>query len=286
MNVVVWLVCAASVVGMIARPRGSREWMWALGGAVALVAFRLVSPGDALRAVRRGTDVYFFLAGMMVLADLARREGVFDWMAGHAARVARGSPVRLLALVYGVGTIVTALLSNDATAVVLTPAVAAVARKANAAPLPHLYACAFVANAASFILPISNPANLVVYAGAIPPLGHWLALFGVPSLLSLAATFGALVWIARRDLRGRTSEVESVPPLAAPGRTALGGIAFTAAALIAASALSAPLGAVTLTAAAVVLAGVTLLDRGVVTGVLRSVSWGVLVLVAGLFILV
>jgi len=286
LNVAVWLVCGASVAGMLARPRGSREWMWALGGAAALIAFGLVSPGDALRAVRRGTDVYFFLAGMMVLAELARREGVFDWLAGHAARAARGSPLRLLALVYGVGTIVTALLSNDATAVVLTPAVAAVARKANAAPLPHLYACAFVANAASFILPISNPANLVVYAGAIPPLGRWLALFGVPSILSLAATFAALVWIARSDLKGRTNGPESVLPLGSPGRAALGGIALTALALIAASALAAPLGAVTLAAAAVVLATVTLLDRYVATPVLRSVSWGVLVLVAGLFILV
>ena len=101
----------------------------------------------------------------MLLAETAREEKLLDWLAAHATRRAKGSPTRLFLLIYGVGTVVTIFLSNDATAVVLTPAVAAAMRVAEVErPLPYLLICAFIANAASFVLPISNPANLVIYA--------------------------------------------------------------------------------------------------------------------------
>ena len=94
--------------------------------------------------------MYLFLAGMMLLAELARNHGVFDWLAAEAMGHARDSQTRLFVLVYGIGIVVTALLSNDATAVLLTPAVLAVVRRAKTSPLPYLFACAFIANAASF----------------------------------------------------------------------------------------------------------------------------------------
>ena len=79
------------------------------------------------------------------------------------------------------GTLVTIFLSNDATAVVLTPAVYAATRAAKVEPLPYLFVCAFIANAASFVLPISNPANLVVFGEHMPPLAAWLRTFALPS---------------------------------------------------------------------------------------------------------
>jgi arsenical pump membrane protein len=74
-------------------------------------------------AVAKGTDVYLFLIGMMLLSELARGQGVFDWVASVALQGANGSCARLFLLVYGVGTLVTIFMSNDATAVVLTPAI-------------------------------------------------------------------------------------------------------------------------------------------------------------------
>ncbi len=102
-------------------------------GAGALVLFSLLSASEALGAILRGTDVYLFLVGMMLLANLARQEGLFDWLAAYAVKHAAGSASRLFLLVYAVGTIVTIFLSNDATAVVLTPAVYQAAKKAQAA---------------------------------------------------------------------------------------------------------------------------------------------------------
>src|SRR3954447_6109576 len=164
-------------------------------GAALLVLFGLIRTSAAVAAIEKGTDVYLFLAGMMLLADLARHEGVFDWMAGIAARAAKGSRSRLFGLIYAVGIAVTVLLSNDATAVVLTPAVYSAMKRARVEARPYLLACAFVSNAASFVLPISNPANLVVYGKTLPPLVPWLRAFMLPSMASIAMTFLALRWL-------------------------------------------------------------------------------------------
>ncbi len=282
----IWTICAVSIGGVLLRPRGSSEWIWAIGGALLLALAGLVPGRDALAAVARGTDVYLFLSGMMLLAEMARREGVFDWVAGHAVAAARGSRWRLFGLIYGVGVVVTTILSNDATAVVLTPAVAAAVRKARAEPLPHLLACAFIANAASFVLPISNPANLVVFASHMPPLAAWLRAFSLPSFLAIATTYAMLALASRRDLRGDVAAGVDVAELAVNGRVTLIGIALTAVALVVASAFNAQLGLTTCVAGAVVFGVVTVRDRRAAGDVLRSVSWSVLVLVAGLFVLV
>src|SRR6202041_104919 len=127
---------------------------------------------------------------------------LFDWLAAVATRRAKGSGGRLSLLVYGVGSIVTIFLSNDATAVVLTPAVAAAVRTAKAEqPLPYLLVCAFIANAASFVLPISNPANLVIYGSHMPALMQWLPRYLPPSVLSIVATYLMLRWTQRGALR-------------------------------------------------------------------------------------
>jgi MFS family permease len=155
-HLAIWSIALFATSGVIFRPWRLPEAIWAILGAAALVGLGLFAYQDALKAVAKGTDVYLFLIGMMLMAELARREGLFDCMAAHAARAAQGSTKRLFPLIYGVGVLVTVLLSTDATAVVLTPAVYAAAKAARAEPLPYLFICAFIANAASFVLPIST----------------------------------------------------------------------------------------------------------------------------------
>jgi arsenical pump membrane protein len=280
-------ICGAATACVIARPWRVPEAVWAVAGAVLLVVLGLLPPSEAAAGVAAGLDVYLFLAGMMLLAEVARREGLFDWLAAIAAGHARGSATRLFALVYLVGVVVTAFLSNDATAVVLTPAVAAAARAARAgSPLPYLLACALVANAASFVLPISNPANLVVYGAHLPPLGAWLARFALPSLLAVLATYDLLRWSQRDALVGRLAREVEVPKLTAGGRTAALGIAVAGAGLLTASALGADLGWPTALAGVATALVVLARSRKAPWPLLGSVSWDVLALVAALFVLV
>lgn len=281
-----WGIAAAATLGVILRPFKLPEFVWALAGAVALVVFRLISPADALAGVMKGLDVYLFLIGMMALAEVARQEGLFDWLAGLAVRRAKGSASRLFALIYCVGIVVTALLSNDATAVVLTPAVYAAAKAAKAEPLPYLFICALIANAASFVLPISNPANLVVFASHMPPLASWLARFGLASALSIVVTFIVLRITQRRYLAEPIETNVEGKQLSLSGKVAGFGIVLTGAALIAASALDLQLGLPTFVAGLLTVLVVLAIRRGGVVETVKDISWGVLPLVAGLFVLV
>ncbi|MFP5234655.1 MAG: arsenic transporter [Acidobacteriota bacterium] len=279
-------IVLASIVLMLVRPRGIAEAWWIGGGAVLLVLLRLVPLRLAGSAIAEGTDVYLFLAGMMLLSEIARLYGVFDWLAQVAADHARGSAVRLFTLIYGVGTLVTIFLSNDATAVVLTPAVLASVRRSKAEPLPYLFACALVANAASFMLPISNPANLVVFRTQMPPLGHWLVSFAFPAVVSIVSTYAVLRWCFRRELRNEIAQSEGRTHLIGNGRIVLGGIILVVAVLLFSSSMGWDLGLPTFLAALVIAAIVVIRARTNPVVVLREISWSVIPLVAGLFVMV
>ena len=240
-----------------------------------------------MRGAVSGTDVYLFLIGMMLLSELARQEGLFDWLAAHAARRAHGSATRLFALVFSVGTVVTVFLSNDATAVVLTPAVAAVVKAAEAKePLPYLLICAFIANAASFVLPISNPANLVIYGSHMPPLLAWLPRYALPSVLAIAATYAVLRWTQRGMLRQGVSTDIEVPVLSIAGKMTAFGIVTTAVVLLVSSGFDLQLGLPTFLAGTVTTLRVLTRSKCGLLDVAKNISWGVLPLVAGLFVLV
>jgi len=283
----IWFIAAMATAGVILRPFNLPEAIWAIAGAVALLLLGLITPQQALAGVAKGTDVYLFLLGMMLLAEIARNEGLFDWLAAVAAKQARGSAKRLFLLIYIVGTVVTIFLSNDATAVVLTPAVAAVVRTAKAkTPLPYLLICAFIANAASFVLPISNPANLVIYHSDMPPLLSWLARYGLASVLSILATYMLLRWTQRRALGEDIASEIDVPRLTGGGKMAALGIAATALVLLGASAMGTQLGLPTAIAGLVTVAVVLIAKREGPWRTVKDISWGVLPLVAGLFVLV
>ncbi|WP_076070546.1 arsenic transporter [Sphingomonas montana] len=281
-----WGICAASIAAVIARPFRWPEAIWAVAGAVLLLLFGLMPFAAAVGAVARGMDVYLFLIGMMLLSEVARAEGLFDWVAATAVIHSRGSPARLFALVYVTGIFTTTFLSNDATAVVLTPAVYAAARKARADPMPLLFACALIANAASFVLPISNPANLVLYGGHMPPLGQWFASFGLPSLASILVTFLVLRWVERKRLAGTCLSDVARTPLTTAGKAAFVGIVATAILLLIVSALDMELGLPTMIAGITTTLAVCAIARSSPLPLLKDISWSVLPLVAGLFVLV
>ena len=280
------LIVAISIVLMLIRPKGIAEVYWIGGGALLLLILRLIPLKLAGHAVLEGMDVYLFLIGMMLLSELAREQGVFDWLAAVTVRGADGSRARLFALVYAVGTAVTIFMSNDATAVVLTPAILAAVRKAKVEPLPYLFVCALIANAASFVLPISNPANLVVFHTDLPPLGHWLLAFGLPSIVSILSTYAVMRWIFRKELRAGIEDQVEDAPLRGHGKLVLAGLAAVVVVLLVASSLKKDLGLPTCLAALVVTGVVCVLARTNPIRLAKEISWATLALVAGLFILV
>lgn len=281
-----WIVALTSILLMLFRPKGIAEYIWISLGSGVLLLTRLLPMRAAAHAVGEGLDVYFFLTGMMVLAELARFTGIFDWVADASVHHSKGSPSRLFLLIYIAGTAVTIFLSNDATAVVLTPAVLAAVRRARVKPRPYLLACALIANAASFVLPIANPANLVIYGKTMPTLIPWLRIFLLPSALSITVTFLILRMLSRNSLAGKMkAEAEGIG-LSTEGRLVLLGICIAAVTLLISSALGIQLGLPTLAVGLFVLLLLSFRNRAAWKSVLRDVSWSVLPLVAGLFVIV
>jgi arsenical pump membrane protein len=279
-------IVAVSILMMLLRLRNIPEVYWVGSGALLLVLTRLIPLSLAGRAIAKGTDVYLFLAGMMLLSEIAREQGVFDWIASVAVHHARGSETRLFALLYLSGVAVTVCLSNDATAIVLTPAVLASVRRARVTPLPFLFACAMIANAASFVLPISNPANLVVFHNGMPPLSRWLAAFFLPSLLSILTTYIVLRLYFRRDLTSVVDASAEPITLTTDGKLVLLSLALMVAMLLTASAFGEDLGLPTFVAAATITAILLIRTRSSPVPILKQISWSTIALVAALFILV
>lgn len=282
----IWIISIASIALMLFRPFGVPEVAWVSAGAILLCVFRLIPLTLASKAVAEGLDVYLFLTGMMLLSELGKVHGVFDWMANVAVKRANGSSTRLFTLIYAVGTLVTVFMSNDATAVVLTPAVLAAVRRARAKPMPYLLTCALIANAASFVLPISNPANLVVFHSDMPRLSHWLAMFTAPSIVAIVVTYLLLRWHSRKQIVAQCNGSVVDLQLSSAGRVTLIGIIAVAAVLLAVSALKINLGLPTCLASIAVAAVALMQSRLKPIRIVREVSWSVLPLVAALFVLV
>lgn len=281
------VIVALSILLMLLRPRNIPEVYWVGSGALLLVLTRLIPLSLAGRAIAKGTDVYLFLSGMMLLSELAREQGVFDWIASVAVNHARSSGRRLFILLYLAGVAVTTCLSNDATAIVLTPAVLASVRRARINPLPYIFACAMIANAASFVLPISNPANLVVYHSAMPPLSHWLISFLLPSALSITVTYIVLRLYFRRELSSNLRpDGDEHATLTRGGKLVLLGLALVVIVLLVTSALGHDLGLPTCISAIVITTAVLLYTKSNPVPLLKHISWSTLALVAALFILV
>lgn len=287
MDIYILIIAILVIAGIVIRPFRLSEAVWAMTGAVLLVVSGLLPFKNALMGIKKGTDVYLFLAGMMLLAETARGEKLFDWLAANATKAAKGSPKRLFLLIFIAGVLVTSFLSNDATAVVMTPAVAAAAKTAKSKnPLSYLLICAFVANAASFILPISNPANLVIYNGRMPPLPAWITIYGLPAVAAIVLTCFMLYATQREKMTEAIEKDIAVPSLTYGGSIALTGIGATMIVLLTCSALDVPLGLPTAITGIITSLVVLLLSKKNPLMIIKAVSWSIIPFVAGLFVIV
>jgi arsenical pump membrane protein len=147
---------AAVLVTSILRPFGLPE----AAAAVAVLAGP-VSPAAALTEVIELGPTVGFLAAILLLGHLVDGEGVFTWLGTRLASASAGRPQRLLGLVFATAAAVTAVLSLDATVVLLTPVVLATAARLRQPARPHVYACGHVASSSSSLLPVSNLTNLL-----------------------------------------------------------------------------------------------------------------------------
>ncbi|MEU6170394.1 ArsB/NhaD family transporter [Streptantibioticus parmotrematis] len=199
----------------VVRPRGLPEAVAAVPAAVVLVATGAVPWHDAWTQVHGLLPVVGFLAAVLVLAQLCDDDGLFGAAGDLVARVCGGRPGRLLAGVFVVASLVTAVLSLDATVVLLTPVVFATAARAGARARPHVYACTHLANSASLLLPVSNLTNLLAFSASGLSFARFAGLMALPWLAAIGVEYGVFRRFFRADLAagaGGGHPVERVVP--------------------------------------------------------------------------
>ena len=237
MPLVISSVLLAGILAFaVGRPRGLPEAIVAVPAALLVLATGLVPWHDALDEMRELGPTVGFLAAVLVLAHLAGSHGVFRYAGAVAARISRGSPKRLLLAVFAAASLTTAVLSLDATVVLLTPVIFATAARTGARPRPHAYASAHLANSASLLLPISNLTNLLAFAASGLTFLGFAAMMALPWLAVIAVEYVVFRWFFRTDLNHSAVRAEE-QPIPRPPRYALTVLALTLAGFAAAEPL-------------------------------------------------
>ncbi len=284
-------IAIATLLGIMIRPFRWNEAIFALTGAGLLLIIGLISPLNAFFTLYQDWNIFFFFLGMMSLSALAEAAGMFDWLAAQAARLAGGSTRRLFLNTFLLGTMISMVLSNDATALILTPIVYTLVTRLRLPVLPFLFACTFVADTASFLLPVSNPINIIILTRFQLDLWTFLHLLLLPGILVISMNIAMFFLLYRKQIRGRfdakrlPSASESIKHKAY-FRYTCSVLIIVAIAYIIASALQIPLSLVSLAGALLLLIGALKWRQITVRGLSGQISWSIFGFIAGMFIVV
>src|SRR5947209_535411 len=285
------LIAVLTLIGIMVRPFKWNEAMIAMAGAGLLLIIGLINPLDALTALLNDWNIFLFFLGMMALSALAEAAGLFDWLASQAAQLANGSARRLLLNPFLLGSLISMVLSNDATALILTPIVYSLVTRLRLPVLPFLFACTFIADTASFLLPVSNPINIIVLSTFQLDLWTFLRLLLLPSLLVISTNVIAFFLIYRRQLTGRFDAKKLPTPAEAirhPGyfRYTCTILMLVVVAYVVASATQFPLSLVALGGAFLLLGGAFYWKQIKLPELGKQISWSIFGFIAGMFIVV
>jgi arsenical pump membrane protein len=270
---------------VVIRPRGLNEGVSALLGAVVALLLGLVPLGDGLHMEASSWNIFLFFLGMMAIAAIADQSGVFELIAFSAARLTGGRVIRLYAVIFLVGAIISLFFANDSAALVLTPVVYALVLRLALDPLPFVFAITFIADTASIGLPVSNPLNVIVADAFHLDLRSYVAHLWLPALLVIIVNMAAFFVVFRGSLGGRFRPLSK--PEGVPGTTStIALLGVLAGSYLVASAFAFSLGIVALAGAGAMALNLLRLSVLDTRSLRTEISWPIFGFIGGMLIVV
>lgn len=281
-------IFALTLILVMTRPRPFNEAMAASLGAFFMIASGVVSLPQVLEVFRINLNVLLFFLGLMVVSAVAEKAGFFHWSAFTAVKLAKGSGRRMLLLTIGLGVVITTFFSNDATALVLTPIVYVLVTRLKLNPIPYVFACAFIANTASVILPVSNPVNLLAVDKFNLTLGEYLKYLMLPAILAILITVVFFLIFFRKEASSHFKDYKLEEPMRIDTffLFVCSGLFLTAAGYLVSSIYGLPLSWAAIGGAAFLLIGSFAARRVKFNEVVSKISWSIFPFIFGLAILV
>ncbi len=134
----------------------------ALIGAVAVIATGLLTQEQAVAGIDFNT--IGLLAGMMIIVSIARKSGIFEFVAIWAAKKTKGSPAGILAVLVVVTALLSSLLDNVTTVLLIVPVTLVVCAQLKVPPYPFLLAQVLASNIGGTATLIGDPPNIIIGA--------------------------------------------------------------------------------------------------------------------------
>lgn len=285
----VWIAAAVFVVAyaLIAIEPFDRTII-ALLGALAVIVLGVIDQHDAFAAI--DLNVIFLLAGMMVIAGILARTGLFEWLAVRSLRLSRGRPMALLLILATVTALLSAFLDNVTTVVLIVPVTISIARRLDVSPVPYLIAQVLASNIGGTATLIGDPPNILI--GSAAGLDFTAFLINLaPVTVLIYGAFAVIAYLMWRKHLAVPSERREAAVEGTEGATItdrpllIKGLVVSAIVLVGFLAHQ----ALGLEAATIALLGATVLmlvGRIDAHDALREVEWRTLFFFVGLFILV
>lgn len=172
----------------------------ALVGAMAMILAGRLTQEDAFHAI--DMNVIFLLAGMMIIADLTRETGAFQWLAIRAVKLAGGDSFRILVMLSILTAGASALLDNVTVVVLVGPMTLLIASSLQISPLPFLIAEILASNIGGTATLIGDPPNLLVGSAAGMGFNDFLWHMTPVTILILPVFLITAWFLFRSDLVG------------------------------------------------------------------------------------
>jgi len=179
----------------------------ALLGASLVILLKLVDQQEAFASV--DFNVIFLLAGMMIIANVMAKTGIFQWIAVEAVRRAEGQPYRLLLLTSVITAVVSAFLDNVTTVVLLTPITFFVAQRLGTSPVPFLISQVIASNIGGTAKLIGDPPNIIIGSQMGKDFNDFLLNLAPVATAALVVYLLLARWLFRDELRAATSALEA-----------------------------------------------------------------------------